>query len=337
MRNNALYFPYISIPNTAWTMRTLLYWDKLSSIVPMEYAYRPEELDDFMRELLDAELVETVIPAQHLWRVEHFSAGFAKLLEQKLATPNYSPKRLRLRPRTRIHIEKLAGIAEILLDCGAAQREDYSWYMVEASIARLFMAYLTVCLGGLPEVDAAPVTNRWEYASLFELGQTGRRLKRSEHEEARQEILECLLPVPEGRVTLSDVVKFKRKHGELLPALRKMIEVRSAQIAQLTDPEDRADAISDFTRQSRLQVEELTDAMRFNWKKLVFGSLFPIAASGIQWASPADSKLAWTANALGFGAAVYAVLSASGGLNANQQQQPLAYVAHARRMALRSR
>lgn len=335
MRNNALYFPYMSVPNSTWTLRTLLYWDKLSAIVPIEYAHRPEELDAFMRQLLDVELVETVIPAQHLWKVEQFAASFLNLLEPKLKAQHYSSEKLKLQPRVRIHIEKLEGIADFLLNCGAAERVDYSWYMVETSIARLFMAYLTVCLGALDEVDAAPVTNRWEYASLFELGSTVRRLKKPEHEGARHEILECLLPVPEGNVSLADIVKFKRKHGDLLPALRRMIEVRSAEIALLPDPEDRADAISDFTHQSKLKIEELSDAMQFSWKKLMYGALFPLAGSGIQWATPTDSKLVWAGNALSFVGAAHAALSAIGGLNENQRIQPLAYIAHARRLAVR--
>ncbi|WP_256956848.1 hypothetical protein [Vibrio diabolicus] len=44
MNDNALYFPYISVPNEKWTLKTLLYWDKLASIVPMEHMGNPEKL-----------------------------------------------------------------------------------------------------------------------------------------------------------------------------------------------------------------------------------------------------------------------------------------------------
>lgn len=63
MRNNALYFPYISVPDEKWTIKTLLYWDKLSSIVPMDYIGEPEQLSPFMRELVHGNLVEQIFPA----------------------------------------------------------------------------------------------------------------------------------------------------------------------------------------------------------------------------------------------------------------------------------
>ncbi|MBN3808757.1 MULTISPECIES: hypothetical protein [Paraburkholderia] len=332
MRNNALYFPYISIPDTAWTMRTLLYWDKLSAIVPLELAYRTEELDVFMRELLDAGLVNTVIPAQYLWRLEQFDTAFVQLVEARLRTLYYSPERIKARPRVRIHIEKLRGIPEFLVGCGAAERLDDSWYMVEASIAKLFMAYLAVCLGAQEGVDAAPVTNRWEYASLFGLGRTLRRSQKPEHQDARHEILDCLLPVPDGKVSLTAVVKFKEQYGDLLPALREMIEVRSAAIALLQDAEDRADAISDFVKQSKSQIDELSDAMRFNWKQITFGALFPLAGNGIQWATTSpDSPALWAGTALSFASAAYVALTSSGLGRADLRDKPLAYIAHARR------
>ncbi|CAB3799993.1 MULTISPECIES: DUF6236 family protein [Paraburkholderia] len=332
MRNNALYFPYVSIPDTAWTMRTLLYWDKVSAIVPLELAYRPEELDVFMRELLDVGLVNTVIPAQYLWRLEQFDTAFVKLVEARLRTFHYSPEKIKARPRVRIHIEKLQGIPEFLVRSGAAERLDDSWYMVEASIAKLFMAYLAVCLGGLEEVDAAPVTNRWEYTSLLGLGRTQRRPQRPAHQDARHEILDCLLPVPEGEVNLAAIVKFKEQYGDLLPALRRVIEVRSAEIALLQDAEDRADAISDFVKQSKLQIDELSDAMRFNWKKLTFGALFPLAANGIQWATTSpDSPALWAGTALSFASAAYTALTSPGENSASLRKEPLAYIAHAHR------
>ncbi|MFM0142443.1 hypothetical protein [Paraburkholderia sp. RL18-085-BIA-A] len=102
----------------------------------------------------------------------------------------------------------------------------------------------------------------------------------------------------------------------------------------LADPEDRADAINDFTCQSKLKVEELSDAMQFSWKKLKYGALFPLVGSGIQWATPTDSKLVWAGNALSFVGAAHAALTAIGGLNETQRKQPLAYIAHARRLAV---
>jgi len=330
MRNNALYFPHISIPNSAWTLRTLLYWDKLSSIVPLEYVYRPEELGDFTRQLLDAGLVTSVSPAAHLHRLEHFEMGFRELLDARLRRQQLRRDSTTARRRTDIHIEKLGHIPELLLERGVAAQNGASWYSIDEPIANLFMAYLAVCLGGLDTVDAAPVTNRWEYARLFGYGTTNQRGKSPDHQQARNQIIECLIPVPDERVTLQQLVKFKEKYGTLLPALRTKIEARSAAIALLQDPEDREDAARDFVDDCRLQIEELCDAMRFNWKKLAFGTLAPLVGAGIQWTSPPpDTAIAFAGGAITFAGAIFSAFS-SIGLTDIQARQPLAYIAYAR-------
>jgi len=36
MEANALYFPYIKVPKSAWFTRILLYWDKVGAIIPSD-------------------------------------------------------------------------------------------------------------------------------------------------------------------------------------------------------------------------------------------------------------------------------------------------------------
>lgn len=81
---NALYFPYISVPDEIWTVKTLLYWDKLSSIVPMEYIERPEELGPFMQELVHEGLVQQVFPAAYLHQLELFEDCFICFVEKRI-------------------------------------------------------------------------------------------------------------------------------------------------------------------------------------------------------------------------------------------------------------
>jgi len=40
--NGLLYYPYINLSQSDWTIRTLLYYEKLGTIVPQEYFYNPE-------------------------------------------------------------------------------------------------------------------------------------------------------------------------------------------------------------------------------------------------------------------------------------------------------
>lgn len=53
-----LYFTYINLPKTDWTVRALLYYDNISSIVPQENFYSPERnYELFIFELVRSELV----------------------------------------------------------------------------------------------------------------------------------------------------------------------------------------------------------------------------------------------------------------------------------------
>ncbi|RBI68912.1 hypothetical protein DQ400_06020 [Vreelandella sulfidaeris] len=88
MRDNALYFPYISVPKDRWTIKTLLYWDKLSSIVPMDHIDNPQQLTPFMQELVQEELVEQVFPAHHLYEIPDFEKCFIKLIEHRIKKNN---------------------------------------------------------------------------------------------------------------------------------------------------------------------------------------------------------------------------------------------------------
>jgi len=112
MRNNALYFPYISLPKEEWTIKTLLYWDKLSSIVPMDHIDAPEQLTPFMRKLVSNDLVDQVFPGPLLHKVESFEQSFIRFLKPKVEFYRSHP----LRPfsvagrRNRVHVEKLGKI-----------------------------------------------------------------------------------------------------------------------------------------------------------------------------------------------------------------------------------
>ena len=76
MRPNALYFPYISVPSTQWTVQSILYWDKVCSIVPMEQMREPEGLNELSRQLLQEGLLVPVIPAAHIPQRDSFEAPF---------------------------------------------------------------------------------------------------------------------------------------------------------------------------------------------------------------------------------------------------------------------
>lgn len=74
--NNLLYYPYINLPNTDWAIRALLYYDNISSIVPTQYFYEPEQYEPFMREVIQNELIPQLI----LWMFLNILGKFQKCL-----------------------------------------------------------------------------------------------------------------------------------------------------------------------------------------------------------------------------------------------------------------
>jgi len=191
MRDNALYFPYISVPDNRWTIKILLYWDKLLSIVPMDYIEEPEQLDPFMRLLVQEQLVEQIFPANYLHMIKDFEKCFINLIRCRaryLKQPRYRMDPVqheKFAPRYRIHTEKMGQIPEFLIEEGLAIRAEGSWYNVNEKVANIFMSYLASCLGALEEINAAPVTNQANCFRLFGNNQPFKKANSITHGEAR--------------------------------------------------------------------------------------------------------------------------------------------------------
>lgn len=329
MRANALYFPYIALPDDAWTVKSLLYWDGLSSIVPMDHMTRPDQMSDFMRELLTEGLVEPVIPAQYIHHVRSFDESFIKLIEQRLRR-NYKRIGPALSPRatTRIHVEKLGEIPHFLVESGLAEQVDGVWFDVETPTANLFMSYLAACLGAVPEVNATPVTNKMVFAAGLN-SSLSRSVRPLHHHKSREVVLQHLLPTPTGPVELDKLVRFKRQHGHLLPPLRAQVEAHCAYVATLPDANSRVEANEAFLLSCKSRIAEIEDAMRPSFGDIVFGSLVPLGGAGLSlYATDPSSPAGRAGAALTLTNVIYQAINSMRGDHA-LTNRPLAYVAHA--------
>ena len=168
--DNLLYYPYINVPRTDWTIRTLLYYNHIGSIVPQNYFYEPNKYDRFMRELVLNELVIPINPIEVLerpWEIsrpfieyinseefmlrqrrEHFQGGrYGKIHNEKFEFNG--PK---------IHIDKFDGDLFYQLEhAGLAERKDFEWYIVEQRTANDLMSFLASVIG--TKLDFLPTTD----------------------------------------------------------------------------------------------------------------------------------------------------------------------------------
>ena len=104
-----LYYPYINLPRTDWTLRTLLYYDNIGSIVPREYFDDPEiNYDEFMLELVRSELVTPIDPINTFDNPLEVIRPFLQLIENDQEKLRTAQNRFRKGLRGNMHINKFS-------------------------------------------------------------------------------------------------------------------------------------------------------------------------------------------------------------------------------------
>jgi hypothetical protein len=330
MRNNALYFPFINVPNNSWFFRILLYWEKVSSIVPYDFVTNPNQFSDNMRDLVCAELVEQVMPMDYLDKIPCFEESFLDYVDQQIILRGNDHINLLVNPFL-IHIEKMGDIANRLLELGVAKCGNYPWYKVERWVGEAFMTYLATTLGMLPEINAAPVTDDWNNFQIFNRGTIPTNYyKSSEVARIRQLLLDNLLPSPEEPIDIDKLIRFKTTYGKQLSNLRNTIEGSCAEIANITDDEAREVKIETFLYDIKNDVDTITNVMKSNWKRITLGTLIPMLGSSasLLLLNPITNPLEFAAAGLSFIGTTYRAFN---GVHLSEQviNQPLAYVAFA--------
>ena len=283
MRDKALYFPYINIPSSNWIYYTLLYWDKLYSIVPLDYFENPDEMTPFMHRLVIEELVEMVQPGSYLYSIPNFGEPLLKYFEDRIRKRS---KRIKhnLNNYSLVHIEKFHPIKEDLEKQKIIIHHNGPWYLMQTWAAGVFMTYLACLLGSLEDVNAAPVTNDNMTINTLvgrdiHYGPTLRHRERN----VRLSFLEELFPLPEEGISIESLRRFKSKHSNLLSSLRNYIERKTIEISAIKD-DDRFNEVTKLARKEiKEQINTITEAMKSHWSKVTFTQITPIvsAISGI--------------------------------------------------------
>ncbi|PKP33292.1 MAG: kinase [Bacteroidetes bacterium HGW-Bacteroidetes-16] len=289
---NLLYYPYINVPRTDWTIRTLLYYNQVGSIVPQNYFYEPEKYDNFMRVLVQNELVIPINPIEVLerpWeisrpfidyintkefklrqrRVQFQGAKYGKIHENKLNLNG--PK---------IHVDKFDDeIFYQLEQAGLARREDHEWFIVEQRTANDLMSFLASVIGGklgfLPTTDMqvrkVPFTNS-----------SKKVYKTMKKDNLRREvILKEVIPFPE-QIDLKQLRRFKDKHPDLLNSFKNKVEL----IALDHNIDEESQLFKETIRELNYQKEELSAKMNESrFGQLIFGTVCGITGAIIALAS----------------------------------------------------
>ncbi len=292
MTNNVLYYPYIRVPQNAWFLRVLLYWDSVGSIVPYSYLHNPQKLGKYMRELVAEGLVKQIIPSDHIHKIPHFSEVFidtATQYKSKLERNNMALDDL---PTSRIHIDKLDSIGDELCDMKLAKLDKYPWFLVKSDLANMFMAYLAGTLSCLPEIKSRPITDTIQQLNIYHTLRTDRNI-----------ILDKLLPSPQRNLTALEIAQFKSKNQKYLAKFRNKIELFIIEASAITNEEMRKEMVGRFISGSKDDIDNIVSAMESQgWVDIIFGSLLSYGGAGLTYLEAIKS-----ANLLGAIAAAFGV------------------------------
>ncbi|MDQ0078276.1 hypothetical protein [Arthrobacter oryzae] len=255
----ALYYPFIRVPTNAWWTRTLLYWDSVATITPMEFIHEPELHDPNTLELIRAGLVYQVEPFEAEYTFSHnFPRFLGNLHPDELARRR---SRFSSGSAVRVHMDKFFHEYGLwmLTDLGLAAQVDGQWAEVELATADEFMAALAFSLcqaagengwnrgGHQAKENWVPVTDARSSAQalLSGLAPTDGTANPSEVElrvngdlqlaHIRSVALEGLLPVPAEPLDVDAILQFRRRHKDLLPQFRRDMEKRLGDMSNL-DP-----------------------------------------------------------------------------------------------------
>ncbi|MDF2451585.1 MAG: hypothetical protein K0S26_1089 [Bacteroidota bacterium] len=302
--SNILYYPYINLPRTDWTLRTLLYYDNIGSIVPQEYFYSPERhYDPFMLELVRNELVTAINPIEVFENPWQVTKPFLQMIEKNADRLRQSQMRFRNGNRGLIHGDKLSSarihadkfdenIFYGLQELGLAERSDGQWYAVETRTADNLMKFLATLISA--KTQRLPTT---DFVSPYS------RSSVHNPESKRKTILTNLIPFPED-IDLNKLTHFKQKNATLLNSFRTRVEL----LALDPNIKENTPLFNQHLAELLQRKEELAAKMnesRFN--SILFGTVCGLigAGTGIAGASTTAS----IAGALpGFANAVYSAL-----------------------------
>jgi hypothetical protein len=327
VKNKVLYFPYINVPNSMWFTRMLLYWDEVGAIVPYDFIENPERLDKHTRSLVRATLVNQVIPGAFLHRIPAYTRAFVDYLDSLGGTLKKRRKSFRgffkVRRTSRIHIEKMDELGQVLVEMGLAKKRDYPWYDVEAETASEFMAYLAATLGKLDELQYMPVTDELHNLEHFVFSSSPDLQPEKKVAAIRLQLLENLFPAPARPLHAHEIEDFKAKHGSKLSAFRLKVENELINIADIEDDALRERKIELFKAETRESIEEIKNHLtKSGFRHLTLGKIGSVIA-----AIPGISNLVGLANA------VYSAFENSDEVTIDRS---LLYAAYAQKEILRS-
>ncbi|HFJ9423027.1 TPA: hypothetical protein ACGW48_004545 [Bacillus paranthracis] len=282
--DNLLYFPNISIPKTPWLYKSLLYWDTIDTITPERFLRKPCSFDgQYMRDLLEAELVRPVMPMNYIHDIPDFKEGFLNYVdsEYEIKKETYKRKDGKLTNTSRIHLEKMDEIGFELEKRELAFRKD-GWFFMHQSVANDFMFYLATLIGQIRE--SQPITDSMMHIKTRMPIGNQKQKNFINRDGIRGKLLDSIFPTPLEIANVHELSHFKKENENQLKAFRKYIENELLNIDAV--PEHLKDEkLEYFIKNIEDEKCSIADKMKAKWKVIDFATIAQIGGSSITMAN----------------------------------------------------
>ncbi len=227
-----IYYPTIIVPSQ-WTKWAVLYFDKISSIIPEGLDFKevvsPWNKCDFkiMKILEEEGELEPTDPQHLLNQREEWASKEKFILEfknivtsdrfQSIINTNWKRK-----PIWKVHRDKVSNeIYEFLHSQGLAEEDkgNWDWILMEEKTSLLYMSLLAKYLADVNPDFTVPGTDRNEYEKII----YGASSAQNGFISLNMKFMN-VLPIPRVDAKIDDILKFKRKRKDELLHFRGVID-----------------------------------------------------------------------------------------------------------------
>ena len=276
MKRNILYYPTINIQNEDWIRNALIYWDEISSIVPMDYNENPViELNGNVQFLRDEGFFRPISPDTLIKNsntqnnIKNFEIEFLEIIKSrefdKVQLPRYGNHsihntKIRQPENYDIHNDKVSnGILQALADRELIERDSMhsEWIQVEPKTALLYMSLLAKYIAELDIQSTTIGTDNHSYELLnFNAN------SRHDNVSCFSSNLNKVLPTPAPNVSFEKILDFKNKRKDELLKFRKEISDFEEKISNSDSIKEVKSHMIEFSEKIELEVNELNKCFK---------------------------------------------------------------------------
>lgn len=271
-----LYYPYTNIPDGKWLRNSLLYTDKVASILP--YDMGNKRIPEITKLLFDEGLYQPIYASEeldpHSPKFENFENNFLETLESKefsnikkevqtFNTSEYNSIGEYVIYTTKLTHKIEQSLRDKLL---LKDTENSNEVALEKNTASIYMSMLADYIARKHKGELVPSTDKKEFQELaFQLG--------DEKAQTYSIILDKCLPTPSENAKIEDIVKFKKKREKELFKFKTLLSEHEEKIYLANDDYVRNLRMLDFQNEVQKEINEI--------KKLLGDSKLEFVLNGL--------------------------------------------------------